>query len=57
MFKCGVALIDFFLELLCEAGFVRGLSDIVEFALIQPHRFVTNGAWDGSETLFHETAA
>ena len=32
---------------------MRGFTQIVEFALVQPHRSVANGARDGSETFFH----
>ena len=44
---------NLFLASLGEAGFVRGFSQIVEFALIQPHGSVANGALDGCETFFH----
>ena len=52
-----VALLNLFPASLGEAGFVRGFSQIVEFALAQPHWSVTNGARDGGETFFHEACA
>jgi len=32
---------------------VRGFSQIVEFALVQPHGSITKGTRDGGETFFH----
>ena len=52
--ECRLALLNLFPASLGEAGFVRGFSQIVEFALAQPHGSVTNGARDGGETFFHE---
>jgi hypothetical protein len=46
------ALLDFFLQSLSKAGFVCGFSEVGDFALIQAHRSVANGAWDGGEAFF-----
>ena len=54
LFECRLALLDFLLESFSKAGFVHGFTQIVEFALVQPHGPVTNGARDGGETFFHE---
>jgi len=51
--ECRLALLNLFLASLGEAGFVRGFSQIVEFALVQPHGPVTKGTRDGGETFFH----
>lgn len=51
--ECRLALLNLFLASLGEAGFVRGFSQIVEFALVQPHGSVTKGTRDGGETFFH----
>ena len=51
--ECRLALLSLFLDSLSKAGFVRGLSQIVGFALVQPHGSLTNGARDSGETFFH----
>ena len=52
--ECRLALVNLFFTSLGEAGFVRGFFQRVEFALVQPHGPVRNGARDGGETFFHE---
>ena len=51
--ECCLALLNLFLTSL-GAGFERRFSQMVEFALVQPHGPVRNGARDGGETFFHE---
>lgn len=46
------ALLDFFLQSFSKAGFVCGFAAIGDFALIQAHRSVANGAQDGGEAFF-----
>jgi len=52
-FQAGLALVDFLLEPVSEAGFVYRLSEIVALAFAQAHRFATDHAEDGDKTLFH----
>jgi hypothetical protein len=52
-FACRLVPLSLFLKSLSEAGFVRGFTQIVELALVQPHSSVANGARDGGETFFH----
>ena len=52
-FECRLALLNLFFASLGEAGFVRGFSQIVEFAFVQPHGSVTKCTRDGGEAFFH----
>jgi len=47
------AVLDVLLEMIDEAGLVDGFSEVVEFAIDQPHGFGAENTGYGGEALFH----